>query len=310
MSTDKPTVSVIIPAYNQGQYITESLDSVRKQTFTDWEVWVIDDGSKDQTAKVIKPYLQKDYRINYHYQENGGLSAARNKGLNLISGKYVQFLDSDDLIEEEKFQKQISYLNDHNQVDIIYGSVRNFHQPAERIDYSSWMQCVSGQGNELVKALFTWNIMVVNAPLIRFDSIKGMKFDESLKAHEDWDFWIRCALKGLHFKFLDLYGTRALVRLHDYKMSGDGWRMFLSVIQMRRKLSSIIDDLELKEAIINSDNYIQSILDRRKEVMIQDLLYDFWQGHLLKFIIRTRLLFRYDKSYKSLLKEIVKQIVR
>ncbi|MFT7419912.1 MAG: glycosyltransferase involved in cell wall biosynthesis, partial [Arcticibacterium sp.] len=83
-----PLFSVIIPAYNYGHYISESIQSILNQSFQDWECIVIDDGSKDDTSDVVKGFTIKDSRIKYHFQKNAGLSKARNRGISLAKGSY------------------------------------------------------------------------------------------------------------------------------------------------------------------------------------------------------------------------------
>ena len=106
-----PLVSVIIPAYNLGLYLQDCLESVPNQTFREWECIVVDDGSEDNTANIVKGYIRKDARFKYVYQQNKGLAGARNSGLLQAQGRYIQFLDADDLIEKEKLNLQVQVLS-------------------------------------------------------------------------------------------------------------------------------------------------------------------------------------------------------
>ena len=92
-------VSVIIPAYNIERYISRCLDSIMAQTYNNLEIIVIDDGSKDQTAEILDDYQKRDSRIIVVHKENGGVSSARNNGLDIATGDYISFVDGDDLIE-------------------------------------------------------------------------------------------------------------------------------------------------------------------------------------------------------------------
>lgn len=96
-----PMISVIIPVYNVEPYLCKCLDSVLSQSFSDYEVVLVDDGSTDGSAEICKAYQLRDSRIRYSYKENGGLSSARNQGLEISQGSYVTFIDSDDYIEPE-----------------------------------------------------------------------------------------------------------------------------------------------------------------------------------------------------------------
>ncbi len=110
MENNKAILSVIIPVYNAEKYISECLDSILKKTDLNIEVLVIDDGSTDDSKNIIEEYVRKDKRIRYIYQNNGGVSTARNNGLDNASSKYILFLDADDYLEEDTFEDLFSRL--------------------------------------------------------------------------------------------------------------------------------------------------------------------------------------------------------
>ena len=104
-------ISIITPAYNAEKFIAETIDSVLNQTYHDWELLIIDDCSTDKTCSVIERYIRADQRINLiHNSKNGGVAAARNYGLENVSGEYIAFLDSDDLWKPDKLEKQIAFM--------------------------------------------------------------------------------------------------------------------------------------------------------------------------------------------------------
>lgn len=247
-------ISVIIPTYNYGQYVTEAIQSVQNQSFSDWECLVIDDGSTDNTKQIVLDISASDSRVRYFYQTNKGLSAARNTGIKESAGDFLQFLDSDDLLESRKLELQLNYFFSHPYADIVYGDMRYFpsDNPRERLfslrkENKSWMPKVSGRGKEIVKKLLHDNIMVVNCPLLRRKVLDVCgQFDENLKANEDWDYWIRCALHDFNFAYLDQPETLALVRHHSASMSKDLFRMINAKKQMHLKLDALLMDGELK----------------------------------------------------------------
>ena len=102
-----PLISIVIPCYNYAHHLSETLESVKSQLLEDWECIIIDDGSTDSTPEVSRVYTNADSRFRYYRQENQGLSAARNAGVKKIKGRFVQFLDADDLISPEKFSQAI-----------------------------------------------------------------------------------------------------------------------------------------------------------------------------------------------------------
>lgn len=108
-------ISIITPAYNCGDYIAETIDSVINQTYKNWELIIVDDCSTDHTKEIVKEYIKKDNRIKYHLLDtNSGAAIARTKAMELANGDYMAFLDSDDLWYKEKLEKQIAFMKDKN----------------------------------------------------------------------------------------------------------------------------------------------------------------------------------------------------
>ena len=111
---DEKLVSVIIPAYNIEDYIGRCLDSVISQTYKNLEIIVVDDGSRDHTGEILDNYAKKDRRIKVIHKENGGVSSARNKGIEAAEGDYIGFIDGDDLIEPEMYKTLVDLLEEEN----------------------------------------------------------------------------------------------------------------------------------------------------------------------------------------------------
>lgn len=114
-----PLVSIIVPCYNVEDFVSKTLQSVFLQEYPHWECIIINDGSQDNTASICNEWVEKDSRFNYFFQENQGLSAARNKGLEMANGAYIYFLDSDDLIAENTISNLLKLATDDT--DIVYG---------------------------------------------------------------------------------------------------------------------------------------------------------------------------------------------
>src|SRR5690606_19624568 len=111
-------VSIIVPCYNYAKFLPFALDSILAQQLGAWECVIVDDGSTDDTGVVARAYVNKDRRFRYVYQQNSGLSAARNTGLKNTTANYIQLLDADDLIDAQKLLLQATYLDEHRDVDI------------------------------------------------------------------------------------------------------------------------------------------------------------------------------------------------
>lgn len=248
-----PLVSIIVPTHNYATLITETLESIQRQTYERWECIIVDDGSTDDTAEVVARIAKNDSRIRYIWQPNQLQSVAKNTGISEMQGEFLQFLDADDFIEPWKLERQVAYLEAHPEVDVVYGGVRFFRtsHPDERLhsmaDDSPWMPNVSGKGGEVLRALVHENIMVINSPLVRREVVEKVgPFDEKLPPAEDWDYWLRCALAGASFRFADIEGTLALVRSHAVSSSRNRIRMYRSMLRIRKKLANSLNDRELQ----------------------------------------------------------------
>lgn len=245
---EDPVVSVIVPAHNYARYLQESIGSVRSQTFGDWECLVVDDGSTDNTLDVLSQMAAADQRIRIFSQPQRGLSAARNRGLQLSRGRYIQFLDADDLLHEAKLQLHAQTLDVKGDVDIVFGPTRYFDDGERSVLRSSLLgpdgpklAPMSGAGAEVLHRLLVGNQLTVAAPLVRrsvFDTVGT--FDERLDRLEDWQLWLRCAIAGKRFLFLPSTAPVALIRVHGASLSSRVAPMLLAEIQMRRRLQPVL----------------------------------------------------------------------
>ncbi|MBI4683838.1 MAG: glycosyltransferase family 2 protein [Nitrospirae bacterium] len=113
-------VSVIIPTYNRADFLPQTIQSILNQTYQDWELIVVDDGSKDITEDIVDGFKAKDRKIEYFYQVNKGAGAARNSGIRKSSGNYIAFLDSDDEWLPEKLERQVDFMRNNPEYDFCY----------------------------------------------------------------------------------------------------------------------------------------------------------------------------------------------
>ncbi len=192
-------VSVIIPTYNRAEYVTQAIDSVLAQTYTDYEIIVVDDGSTDKTREVLEPYMDK---ITYIYQENIGVSVARNRGIKAAKGDWIAFLDSDDEWLPGKLAVQIRAVERHPQLvaHMINVNLTNYNDPYP----NSFLHCkFPFEGNEgiiddpFIPHFKYRTIAMPVAIMCRKEcAIKAGLFDESFVCGEDYDFVCRLALQG------------------------------------------------------------------------------------------------------------------
>jgi len=251
VSLETKMISIVIPTYNYGHYLAETLQSVCNQTYSDWECIIIDDESLDDTSAVVAPFLLKDNRFKYFRQNNQGVSAARNNGIKLAKGDFIQFIDGDDLLQPNKLNSQVIVFKNNKDIDIVYNDVRFFDDKQPLLFKTSlkgnkndnWLPRISKRGADVVGLFSSINFIVINAPLVRksvFDKVGY--FNEEMKALEDWDFWMRCALNDCYFHFNDSPDSFALVRVHTGSLStikplmNKGHFMFLRNALMHKNL--------------------------------------------------------------------------
>lgn len=174
-------VSIIVPCYNQGKYLHDTLDSVMKMTYDNWECVIINDGSTDDTAPVALKYASKDKRFRYIYQENQGVCVAKNNAIRESIGKYILPLDSDDMIAETFVARAVDHMEQNENCKLVYSNVKYFgaKKGVQNHNYKSF------------RNLLHLNCFC-NSCLFRrtdFDQTEG--YHPNMKGGwEDWDFWI------------------------------------------------------------------------------------------------------------------------
>ena len=278
MTIPAKLVSVIIPSYNYSAYISDAINSILEQTYPHWEVIVVDDGSRDNTAEVVARFTAQDSRIKYHYQQNQGVSAARNKGIALAQGDYIQLLDADDYISKHKLEIQVKILDHNPEIDLVYADSYFFTHssgPAVRRSFQQFkltMPPISGQGINLAIHLAYDNIFLIGCPLFkRSMALAAGPFEQTLVAFEDWHFWYRVILQNQKFIYDNREGTEFYVRTHGHNATGNRYKMWKYKIQARQALIKIIEEMmragtglgpELKPVLLKQKGYLYEELAR------------------------------------------------
>ncbi|MGA1871245.1 MAG: glycosyltransferase family 2 protein [bacterium] len=208
-SSKNPKVSVIIPTYNRSQFITHAIDSVLSQTYHDIEIIIVDDGSTDNTKKILINY---NNRIKYIYQENQGVAAARNTGIKNAKGKYIAFLDSDDMWLPQKLEQQVKILNQYEDIALVYSNIAYCNSNGQfiRVAFSS-QQFLSGY---IPQKVILWKAMCgyLQTWLLRKTCFEEVGYiDTSLKMSEDREISIRIAMK---YKIYGIKEPLTMVRQH------------------------------------------------------------------------------------------------
>ncbi|HQU91574.1 MAG TPA: glycosyltransferase family A protein [Pyrinomonadaceae bacterium] len=191
----RATCSIIIPTYNHGKYIERSVQCALDQTYPNVEVIVVDDGSTDDTPERLEKFSD---RIIYHRKENGGLGAARNTGIELSSGDFLQFLDADDTIDTTKVEKQMALI-DSDDAAVIYSDCTCTGPGGEVIENTSYPL---GQHEEALQILLQRTLFSVHAALVRkVDVLEAGMFDTARASQEDWALWLQIAVNGGRYRY-------------------------------------------------------------------------------------------------------------
>ena len=242
-----PLVSIIVPTFNYGHFLKETINSVLNQTYKNIECIIVDDGSTDNTSFLVAEFSSNSL-IKYFYKPNGGLSSARNYGIQHSTGSYLIFLDADDLLSPRKIELNISFLLQNTSVDIVYNNAYYFNDSQPDVYFNNiylgqtkWMSNISGSGLKMIEQLVDANFLPINAVMISKASVNRIgNFKNSLKAVEDWDYWFRAALYGINFSF-DLHpDAYALIRVHANSMSKSVLNQKRAEIKMRKRYAASI----------------------------------------------------------------------
>lgn len=239
-------VSVIIPSYNYEKHIAETIDSVLQQSYAPIEIIVIDDGSTDGTRSLIDS--MKHPNLHYYYQENGGLSSARNLGIQKSKGTYLQFLDADDLLEKDKIKNQVAAFESDPDLLLCYTDAYYFEDLKPNayfktlgLTHEEWIPQLNTSGAKVIEALIYKNIFPVNAVLTKKQIFNDdLKFNTEFKSLEDWDVWLKCAFKNYKFKFLNAPKSSAIIRVHSSSMSQNKGKMYLYELRLRLEMIDFI----------------------------------------------------------------------
>jgi glycosyltransferase involved in cell wall biosynthesis len=193
-----PTVSVIIATHNYGRFLAKAIDSVLRQTYTDFEVIVVDDGSTDDTPAVVRPFLQ-DGRLRYHRTEHCGQPAAKNTGLMQTHGPLIAFLDADDVWLPTKLERQVACFLKDTDIGLVYTRRILMSEQERELEY---VQPELHRG-EVLPQLFGRNFVCFSSSMVHRSVIWDVGgFDESLPLAIDYELWLRVACK-YRFDYVD-----------------------------------------------------------------------------------------------------------
>lgn len=279
-------VSIIIPTYNRAKLVSRALDSVLNQTCSDWECWVIDDFSNDDTNTVVSEYCAKDHRIHYSLnQHTKGAQGARNTGIEKCTGNWVLLLDSDNTITSDYVQKILAFVQDHPSVDVVV----NFIRILDSDNQDKGTYCWAAEGS-ILKGLLNEKTYVDNSSAcIRKEKLFEIGLlDEQCPSYQEWDTHIRLSQicqYGTVREFLTNYYDHKGERIsqHTKSIMGNG----LYVLKKHR---------DLWVSTVGIDVYTRLLLH----------VYDQSKGML--FWKRIRILLVLCNLSPKLMKQLIKRI--
>ena len=234
-----PDISVIIPVYNTGALLRETVHSVLEQSFADFELILVDDGSNAQTQQILSSF--EDERITVIHRENGGVASARNTGLAAAGGDYIALLDHDDLWHKDKLKNQKRMLDAHNDAVLVYSSVEVFGK-SETVQVPEY-EVINGEA--FVSELRQNKIHSTSCVMFRRKVIKenNITFVSETVPCDDWFFYLQMAQHG---KFLHSPDVPVYYRLHAGNLSSDVRKMYLAGMTVLKKIKAEFGEISLR----------------------------------------------------------------
>ena len=254
----KELVSIIMPSYNTGRYIKDSIESVRAQSYTNWELIIVDDCSTDDTDKIVEQYLTDDRIIYIKNATNCGAALSRNQALREAKGKWIAFLDSDDLWEPLKLEKQIAFMQDHGYA----------------FSYTDYMVQLNGEwlpyvytGPRVVTRRKMYNYCYFSTITVMYDrDVIGLIQIENLRKNNDYAMWLQAIEKSNCYRFsecLSYYikhegsvssGSKVKLIKWHYKLYKEGLhknKLIAVVLTARNLLFGVIKKIKYKKKSTN-----------------------------------------------------------
>ena len=231
--SNPPLISVIIPTYNNANFILNAINSVLNQTFKNIEIIIIDDGSTDNTKTLLENLIQLG-KIKYYFQENKGLAAARNTGLRHSTGKFLKFLDADDILYPQQLDLQANHLINKEETVL---SVTDYELEFESKNKKN-IKIIFGKSPFLARFI-EGNPCPVHVILVsRLFVLEAGGFFEGLRSHEDSDLWIRLILMGATFEHIDYIGCS--YKIHNASLSANHQKMFINNCCYAERLNTLM----------------------------------------------------------------------
>ncbi len=267
-------VSVIVICYQQAQYLSGALQSVLDQTYTNWECIIVNDGSPDNTLEIAKQWCIRDNRFTCIDKLNNGPSSARNAGLNVATGAYIQFLDADDCLDKRKFELSVNELKAGDKNSIVFSNFQIYKGVSGAYTDPPFEFGPIHFTKENI--LYKWDFgffIPIHCGFIEAGLFQDVRFPEHLKAKEDWVMWLLLFTKDVHIYFINL--PLAFYHNHGQSMTKDRSHMEDNLIKTIFYIRQI---LPLEEY----ERYLAYFM-KQKLQHIAKLEYRLWQFKRIRF---------------------------
>lgn len=248
-----PKLTIVVPVYNGEKCIVTMLETLADQDFADYEVLIIDDGSKDDTGKICREFVAKHDKFRYFVQPyNKGVSAARNRGIELAQSKYCSFVDADDWVEKDIFTTMLKLMEEQNADIGFSGAIRN--EILHRLGKQAVSKLVTATGAEL----FAYNFGAIRSrsnPVFKLELIKNLQYDEKVKASEDLLFDIQALSHAQKAIFDPTPRYHYLVNLESTMHRQQDKAYFSSDLEAHKKIYSIVKDAKIADEDLKNYYY-------------------------------------------------------
>ena len=302
-----PKVSVIMAVYNGERYLEECLHSYAMQTYKDFEFLIMDDGSTDGSEKIIRKHMDDDCRIVIFHQQNAGLASALNFLISKANGTYIARMDVDDLVAPDRLEKQVRYLDEHPDVDLVTCGTAHFSQ-GRRLLFATCPKVRTKQSDDAIlrgKA----NTLTHGSVMFRTSKIRQFQMPYRTKYGQDYDLWIRCLAMGWKFatvpEVLYFYRKGSLLQEDPVKNAiRDGQRNVAVRLRYEGRLFDddyclkLFTDIAGKAKSVSASYRPAFTMKRRAYALFSNLLYHIYPVWLRAWVY-DRIFLRRGNGYLS-----------
>lgn len=277
-------ISIIIPVYNVERFLRRCLDSVQKQSYSNWECIIVDDGSKDSSPAICDEYVKTDSRFKVIHKENGGVSEARNTGLSQVSGEWVTFVDSDDELTLDALKYFTEGMERYPKVSVLRGGHRTITPTAIGKDRQAeeWIYTKS-HADALKISEETWCSGFMWSTCFRKDILEGVQFDNYITWCEDHIFTYQCMLKAKEIAFVP--HVVYVYYLDDTYPAGFGKNLSFKPISYDMAIRSAEEQRKVKLLLAGGNKKMQQMVQLQYEATMRFAIYQSFFSHNLLSVI-------------------------